>query len=268
MIINIGNHDFSILWDGVYYKALSDYPNISEWEMKCIMDFVLYEKANNRKTDITGDNSKLVKKIKTAIETNQRYPHVKKPRLITECKACHQKGCHTEYVCHTATKENALKIMACGSLLSALKLRRDSASLLVAEKRNPANDPIDFFHYVMFSWGNCQAGDRLVMERTLERMPTEEDLSLGFTPGIRFYFKYDTLATHPGFTQDGYHALKIKDEVVLQDYLEAIIIPDNYRDEVSGLIPSTLRDKVFYLTNDCRDIWHWSAKVYDFIRLK
>ena len=26
--INIGNHEFTELWDGVLYKALSDYPNV------------------------------------------------------------------------------------------------------------------------------------------------------------------------------------------------------------------------------------------------
>ena len=36
MKINIGNHEFTELWDGVLYKALSDYPNVSDNEMKDI----------------------------------------------------------------------------------------------------------------------------------------------------------------------------------------------------------------------------------------
>lgn len=32
MKINIGNHEFTELWDGVLYKALSDYPNVSDNE--------------------------------------------------------------------------------------------------------------------------------------------------------------------------------------------------------------------------------------------
>ena len=43
----------------------------------------------------------------------------------------------------------------------------------------------------MFAWGNCQAGDRLVMERKLGRFPNEEDLSVHFSPGVRFYFEYE-----------------------------------------------------------------------------
>ena len=34
MKLNIGNHEFTELWDGVLYKALSDYPNVSDNEMK------------------------------------------------------------------------------------------------------------------------------------------------------------------------------------------------------------------------------------------
>ena len=49
MKINIGNHEFTELWDGVLYKALSEYPNVSDNEMKDIIDFVNYEKINGRK---------------------------------------------------------------------------------------------------------------------------------------------------------------------------------------------------------------------------
>lgn len=266
MIINIDKHDFSIIWDGVYYKALSNYPHINNWELKNIIDFIAYEKSYGRETEIVGPDSVLIDKIKAELEVDHKYLNVRKPDFITECTACKQKGCLTDYLCHVATKENAIKIIQCGSLLSALKLRSESASLLVSEKRNAAKDPIDFFDYIMFSWGNCQAGDRLVMERTLGRMPTEDDLSMGFKPGVRFYFKYDQLALHSGYTPDGYHALKIKDEVILQEYIEAIVIPDEYREEFSKIVPSSLKDIVFYLKNDCENIWEWSEKVYDFVK--
>ena len=56
----------------------------------------------------------------------------------------------------------------------------------------------------MFAWGYCQAGDRLVMERKLKRFPTDEDLSVNFTPGIRFYFKYNDLIQQFGNGQKKY----------------------------------------------------------------
>ena len=96
---------------------------------------------------------------------------------------------------------------------------------------NAENDPADYFEYIMFAWGNCQAGDRLVMERKLGRFPDETDLSTYFSPGIRFYFKYDDLVKHPNTIFD-------------------------------GVLPMKVKDKVIYVENDCKDIWDWSEKVY------
>ncbi len=76
--------------------------------------------------------------------------------------------------------------------------------------RNAANDPEDYFQYIMFAWGNCQAGDRLVMERALGRFPDENDLSINFEPGVRFFFRYDTLSVHPNVTFEGVLPFKIK----------------------------------------------------------
>ena len=55
MKIDIGKHEFSEVWDGVFYKALSDYPAVSDNEMKDIIDFINYEKANGRDCEITAD---------------------------------------------------------------------------------------------------------------------------------------------------------------------------------------------------------------------
>ncbi len=61
MLIKIGDFECTEVWDGVFYKKLSDYPNISDWEMRTLIEFIEYEK---------------------------KY-------------ACsYRKGCVTEYVCH------------------------------------------------------------------------------------------------------------------------------------------------------------------------
>lgn len=86
------------------------------------------------------------------------------------------------------------------------------------EKRNAAKDPADYFEYIMLAWGNCQAGDRLVMERALGRFPNEEDLSAGFHPGVRFYFRYEQLLKHPKAVCDGVLPVKVKDEIILEDW--------------------------------------------------
>ena len=266
MILNIGKHDCTELWDGVLYKALSGYPNVTDNEMKDILDFIAYEKMYEREVEIVCDNPKIYTYVMKEIQNTEKYRAVKRPSIIRECTACPvRKGCMTDFVCHTAPLENAMSIMKSGTLLSALNARQLPVEVLMKESRNAANDPADFFHYVMFAWGNCQAGDRLVMERKLKHNPTEEDLSINFTPGIRFYFKYEVLENHPKAMHDGFLPIKVKDEVVLAEYVYAIIIPVDYRNIFENIIPDILEGKVHYLHNDCSDIWEWSEKVYSFV---
>jgi hypothetical protein len=265
MIIQIGNYDFTELWDGVYYKALSDYPHISDWEIKNVIDFMNYEMLNDRSTEIQSDNEDILSYIKMELLNCNKYIDIRRPEKITECTACKHGGCLTRFLCHTSPVENAIKIFECGKLLSAVNARQLPAEDLRKEPRNMAKDPVDFFDYVMFSWGNCQAGDRLVMERKMDRSPTEEDLSVNFTPGVRFYFDYEKLDKHPNVVHDGFLPMKVKDEVSLRDYVYAIIIPAEHKDKLAHIVPIDLKDKVYYLENDCKDIWNWSEKVYQFI---
>lgn len=45
MLIKIGNFDYTEVWDGVFYKKLSDYPNITDWEIRTLIEFIDYEKS-------------------------------------------------------------------------------------------------------------------------------------------------------------------------------------------------------------------------------
>lgn len=266
MYIKIGEFEFTECWDGVLYKKLSNYPEISEWEIQTVYDFMKYEEDNGRDSDIEADPA-ILKTIKDYKPTYEAGVRVATPEKITECIACPKyKGCMTDFVCHTASIEDAKSILESGKLLSAVRARKKSAQELKSESRNAANDPEDYFDYVMFAWGNCQAGDRLVMERKLGRFPEERDLSEDFTPGVRFFFKYDKLAEHPDRVFEGVLPFKIKHEVILKDWVHAIIIPENYKNELESHIPSDLQDKVYYAQNDCKDIWEWSEKVYEFAR--
>lgn len=209
MKINIGNHEFTELWDGVLYKVLSDYPNVGANEMKDIIDFVNYEEINGRQCEIEADRDDILQYVQKEMLNPDKYKNVRRPEIIRECTACKTRGgCMTDLVCHTAPLENAISILKCGSLLSAVNARKLPDTVLQKEDRNAANDPTDFFHYVMFSWGNCQAGDRLVMERKLGRSPSSDEMSAGFTPGVRFYFKYDDLDKHPQAIHDGFYQLR------------------------------------------------------------
>ncbi|MBR1383528.1 MAG: hypothetical protein IJ555_06930 [Ruminococcus sp.] len=265
MLIRIGKFDITECWDGVFYKKLSDHPYITDWEIQTVMDFIEYEKQNGRSCKIEAEEE-----ILQILEKNMQKGagcRIAPPEIIKECTACPKyKGCMTDLVCHTSPIENAVKILESGSLLSPVLARKMTAKELQAESRNAANDPEDYFDYIMFAWGNCQAGDRLVMERKLGRFPDEEDLSKNFTPGVRFFFRYNKLIHHPSATFDGVLPLKVKNEVVLKDWIYAIISPTIYCQTLEQHIPDDLRSKVYFLQNDCKDIWEWSEKVYEYAK--
>lgn len=243
MLIKIGGFDCTEVWDGVLYKNLSDYPNITDWEKRNIIEFMEYEKSHGRECVIECENAALLAEIEEALQNPAVYRNAPRPTLQTECTACRHGGCLTEFVCHTTDPESAAKILQCGKLLSALRARKVSVEELMAESRNAAKDPADYFEYIMLAWGNCQAGDRLVMERKLGRGPNETDLSKDFTPGVRFYFRYDVLAKHPNRVFDGVLPMKIHHEIDLKDWLYALVIPAGTALEV----PDYLQDRTIYI---------------------
>ncbi|MBO5043231.1 MAG: hypothetical protein J6D87_09720 [Clostridia bacterium] len=263
MLIKIRDFDCTEVWNGVFYKKLSNYPLVSDWEIRTIIEFMEYEKKYGRECEIACDNEDTLRIILDGIEHKEAYLSASRPKLLTECTACpYRKGCFTEYVCHTTSADNAIKIFECGKLLSALNARKISVEELMHENRNAANDPADYFEYIMFTWGNCQAGDRLVMERTLGRSPNESDLSIYFNPGVRFYFRYEQLLSHPNAVCDGVLPMKVKDEILLSDWVHKIVIPTKLKNTLASRIPTNLKNKVIYIENDCKDIWDWSEKVY------
>ena len=266
MLLKIGGFEFTEVWDGVLYKNLSNYPMVSDWEKRTIIEFVEYENVHGRECEIECENTNTLAEVHHALQHRDAYRSTPRPALLTECTACpYRKGCVTEFVCHTTSAENAVKILQCGSLLSAIKARKVPVEELMAESRHAAKDPADYFEYIMLAWGNCQAGDRLVMERKLGRFPDETDLSADFTPGIRFYFRYDEMVKHPGCTFDGVLPMKVKDEIILKDWLYAMVVPDELRESIESVMPDELADRVIYVDNNCRDIWDWSEKVYRLI---
>ena len=43
MLIRIGQFEITECWDGVFYKKLSQYPQITAWEIQTVLDFISYE---------------------------------------------------------------------------------------------------------------------------------------------------------------------------------------------------------------------------------
>ena len=267
MKVDIADHGGSIVWEGIYYFALTDYPNISDWEIKNIILFVEYEKKHNRKTEIVCKNEEILQTVNQALVNPELFLRTAKPDLIPvpACTSCKKGGCLTDYLCHTTDMHHAESILKCGKLLSAVKARDKTGEELSKEPRNAAKDTPDYFDYIMFTWGNCFAGDSLVMERMLNRFPNEDDFRDGFKPGVRFYFTYEDIVNHKDYTNDGHHPAKIKNELSLFDYLHYCIIPEDAKAVFKDIVPSGLKDRIFYMKNDCKDIWGWAEKVYNFI---
>lgn len=266
MLIKIGKFDVTECWDGVFYKKLSRYPNITKWEIQTVLDFIKYEESYGRECKIEAEREIIdnIENYRGVYETGLR---ISPPEKIEECTACPKyRGCMTDYVCHTTSVDNAIKILKTGRLLSPVLARNMSAAELAKESRNAANDPEDYFQYIMFAWGNCQAGDRLVMERKLGRFPNEKDLSEDFTPGVRFFFCYNDLIRHPEATFEGVLPIKVKNEIVLKDWVSAIIVPSVYRRDLEEHIPEQLKAKTHFIPNNCKDIWEWSEKVYEYVK--
>jgi hypothetical protein len=267
LVINIADHGGPIVWEGIYYFALSEYPKISDWELRNILLFMDYEKKHNRKTEIVCEDKGILDKVNYAIANPLLFLSTTKPDIITYtvCTECRFIGCLTDFLCHTSSIDDAKSIFKCGQILSAIKARNKTGLELSKEPRNAAKDTPDYFEYIMFSWGNCKAGDSLVMERMLGRFPDKNDLTVGFKPGVRFYFKYEDILKHKNYENDGHHPAKIKDEISLFDYLYCCIIPKDFQDDFLEIIPKNLENRVFSIENDCKGIMEWTEKVYNYV---
>ena len=57
MLIRIGKFDFTECWDGVLYKNLSNYPEITDWEIQSILDFIKYESMYGRTCELEAEKA-------------------------------------------------------------------------------------------------------------------------------------------------------------------------------------------------------------------
>ncbi len=88
MQIKIGEYEYTECWDGVLYKKLSNYPNISEWEIQTIYDFMKYETDNGRECDIDTDAVilKPIKEYRPIYEAGVRVPVPSKEDALVAMK--------------------------------------------------------------------------------------------------------------------------------------------------------------------------------------
>lgn len=291
VIVTFADYDFSLSWKAGekpsirhYSCGLGEYPIPSEWELQHFNEYILYELYYNRKVALWFENDKTEQKVLSSIlnffknETKELEEIIKSklstqknrvkniPTKLTHCTACVENGCMTEYVCHITSVEDAINIIKEGKIYSSQKLKNIDKEELAAREDNVAGDPPDYFDYVMFSFGNCQAGDRLVTERRLGRFPKKEDLHEKFIPGVRFYFKYKDLIEHPNYISDGYHYVKIKDSIDILPNLVAIATSKKFKDIFMKNTPSKMHKYFVFLDHSKHDIWTWSHNIYEKVK--
>jgi len=253
MTLNIAKHEFiGGIEDGVYKFNLPNYPHISESELKIAVAFIMYEKLNNRKTEIICADKQVLAAVNDAIANS----HTIEPFILSNT---------TEFVYHATDINSAQKILSCGKLLSAVNVYGKTGEELSYEKRNsPWNDPADYFEYIMFCNGDDMTGDYVVLS---DSFPNDEDLKKGnFNAGVRFYIRSEDIMRHSGYVFDGYHPAKVKDEIVLTEYLFLCIVPEQYREKLDNCVLPELSSKVHYLPQECMSLSKWNDYVYDFVK--
>ncbi len=287
-VITIADYDFSISWRvgskvtlRHYQCALGNYPEPSAWELQHLNEYLLYEMCHGRRIVLWWKDIQTYKSIRNSITRFFKYENmglsefVKSklstqperamniPQELTHCKGCQEEKCITDLVCHVASITTAGMILKSGLILSACKAHNKSGQELALEQRNTPGDPPDYFEYVMFTFGNCTAGDRLVMERALGAFPTQEELTIEFSPSVRFYFRYKDLVSHPRFRSDGYHYCKIKDMLELEPYLVVAVAPETASRVLLQVSSAEVRRRfVFVDPTAYIDLWSWSSRAY------
>ena len=251
LILNIGKHNFMVIEKGVYYFDVSDYPHLNDYELNNIIAFISYEKAHGRQTEIVCNNKIILSIIMNATAHIDGTEYIA-PNVIGNV-----------FVYHATDIFAAQQILFSGKLLSAAKVYGKSGQELAHEKRESSwNDPTDYFEYIMFCWGDTPTGDYVVLS---EDPASKNDLIKGnFNAGIRFYFRYGDIIRHPKHVFDGYHAIKVKDEIALSDYLFACIVPKQFKNELQEYVPQELAAKVHYLSQKGIGLVEWNEKVFHF----
>jgi len=245
MILNISNHKPTVIERGVYYFNLSNYPHINTIELSKIHVFINYEKSYGRETEIICEDEAVI------VAINNAAAH----KFIPQAEDL--------FIYHATNLEAAQKILSTGKLLSATKAYKKTGEELAHEKRDSLwDDPPDYFEYIMFCWGSSMTGDYVVLSEESDGYLVNGK----FNAGVRFYFRYDDLIQHPRRAFDGYHPIKIKSEIVLNDYLHACIVPEQFMNELEDHIESPLVSRVHYLAQNEHKLSDWNEKVYDFVK--
>lgn len=210
---------------------MSEYPSFQPWELNYIQAFLSFEKRNGRVTKIYSEDKQVVDFVQSKMDKLDGTEYI--PPIEESIE---------RFVYHATDCRAAKSIFSSGKLLSATRVLGKTGDQIVKEKRELNSgwiDLPDFYEYIMFGWGTHLVGDYVVLST---HWPSDEDFSRGnFDAGIRLYFEYQKLLMHSNHVFDGYHVLKVKDEIDLSEYLFVCIVPEQFRTEIEPFIQNGIR---------------------------
>ena len=64
----------------------------------------------------------------------------------------------------------------------------------------------------------------------------------------------------------GFYYIKVKNDVILSNYLFACIVPEQYKKQIENCISQELAKRVYYLPQRGLTLQEWNDKVVNFIR--
>ena len=233
------------LW--CYNRPLRDPDAPSKSELQRISDFVLYETDYGRTVGIWVEYNHVRDAVLAAAKGLPATQVVRVPPDDPCCCRPFRNGCKGTHVCHAAPIEAAESIFRSGVLATRMRQSRQSLDVVTLEMHAAGQkDPADYFEYVCFANGNCVAPDIVAMQRHAGLYLSSEQCDKDFYPGIRFFFRYSDLLKHPCAVHDGIQSVKIKNQVDLDTYLEALVIPtvDRTGSPLAIDIPSHFRNRV------------------------
>lgn len=59
--------------------------------------------------------------------------------------------------------------------------------------------------------------------------------------------------------------MKVKEEVILAEYLFACIVPEQFKEQIEHCVPQELAGKVHYLSQRGLDLQAWNDKVVEYV---
>lgn len=232
-----------------YTITLADYPNINAQELDNIINFILYNLLQKRSIGILCECAATRNRIDWVIkekiksfsegylrkvyqEQSHKYKHNLIDEYIPKCNQCYEKRCHTKYVSHTTSVNNALMILENGYMGSLNQLKKKGINM----ERDENAVPSDYRDGIFFVYANCFQPEQDYYVQLPDMMKIND---ISRFHGVRFYFLHSVLMTDPQYVVDGFHVCRVNDQFPLEPYLKAVVFPKHAKSR----IPNNVQDK-------------------------